>query len=67
MMPDMTGIQVVLSVMRPLRKTTRTAGSVPETYEQAMVAVGLWGRITVVAVISLGMATAWRGTAILDE
>ena len=27
-------------------------------------AVGLWGRITVVAVISFGTATAWRGTAI---
>ena len=29
-------------------------------------AVGLWGRTALVAVISLGMATAWRGTAILE-
>ena len=63
----MTGTQEDLSDMRPFRKTTRTAGSVPETYEQAREAVGLWGRITDVAVISLGMATAWRGKAILRK
>ncbi len=32
-----------------------------------MAAVGLWGRIAVVAVISLGMATAWSGTGIVEE
>ena len=32
-----------------------------------MAAVGLWGRIAVVEVISLGMATAWSGTAIVEE
>ena len=63
----MTGIQADLSDMRPFRKTTRTAGSVPATYEQAREAVGLWGRMTDVAVISLGMATAWRGKAILKK
>ena len=60
----MTGIQEDLSDMRPLRKTTRTEGSVPGTGEQAREAVGLWGRIMFRGVISLGMATAWRGAAI---
>ena len=62
----MTGIQEDLSDMRPLRKTTRMEGSVPVTWEQAREAVGLWGRVMVVEVISLGMATAWRGTAIFE-
>ena len=66
-MPDRVGIQEDLSVMRPLRKTMRMEGSVPGTWEQTREAVGLWGRVTVLGMISLGMATAGRGTAILGK
>ena len=54
----MTGIQEDLSVIRPFRKTMRRESSVPLVRVWWIEAVGLWGRVRSVWVISLGTTVA---------